>query len=75
MFYRLLVRFLFLFDPEEVHYLTLNLFRVIRKIPLLGWCLGKIMGIRKPEKPTVFAGLTVIVPVVFAGHPPVVVTV
>ncbi|MBX7205221.1 MAG: quinone-dependent dihydroorotate dehydrogenase [Bacteroidia bacterium] len=58
MFYRLLVRFLFLFDPEEVHYLTLNLFRVIRKIPLLGWCLGKIMGIRKPEKPTVFAGLT-----------------
>jgi len=58
MFYRLLVRFLFLFDPEEVHYLTLNLFRVIRKIPLLGWCLGRAMGIRQSEKPTAFAGLT-----------------
>jgi len=58
MLYQMLVRVLFLFDPEKVHYLILNLYRVIRKIPLLGWCLSRIIGIRQSLKPTEFAGLT-----------------
>ncbi len=58
MLYKLLVRFLFLFDPEKVHYLTLNLFSFIRKIPVLGWGIRRCFGIRDNYKPTEFAGLT-----------------
>jgi len=41
--YKLLVRpLLFSFDPEWVHYFTLNALRLINKIPLTGWLLRKI---------------------------------
>ena len=58
MLYKLLVRILFLFDPEKVHYLTLNLFSFIRKIPVLGWGIERCFGIRNNLKPIEFAGLT-----------------
>ena len=41
--YKFLTRpLLFSFDPEWVHYFTLNALRLIQKIPLTGWLLRKI---------------------------------
>ena len=41
--YKFLTRpLLFSFDPEWVHYFTLNALRLIHKIPLTGWLLRKI---------------------------------
>jgi dihydroorotate dehydrogenase len=47
--YKFLVRpFLFSFDPEWVHYFSLNALRLINKIPLLRWLLRKIYSYENP---------------------------
>lgn len=48
--YKLFVRpLLFSFDPEWVHYFTLNALRLINKIPLTGWLLRKIYSYENPS--------------------------
>lgn len=56
--YSTLVRILFLFDPERVHYATLRLFRAVRRIPLLGWLTKKIIGVSNKIKPVSGLGLS-----------------
>jgi len=47
--YKFLVRpFLFSFDPEWVHYFTLNTLRLLNKIPISGWLLRKIYSYENP---------------------------
>jgi dihydroorotate dehydrogenase len=47
--YKFLVRpFLFSFDPEWVHYFTLNTLKLINKIPLSSWLLRKIYSYENP---------------------------
>ena len=47
--YKFLVRpFLFSFDPEWVHYFSLNALRLINKIPLFRWLLRKIYSYENP---------------------------
>lgn len=57
MIYRVLVRLLFLFDPEKVHYFTLNCFGVLRKIPVLSNLTIWFTGASNPQKPVEFLGL------------------
>ncbi len=48
--YKLFVRpLLFSFDPEWVHYFTLNALRLINKIPLTSWLLRKIYSYENPS--------------------------
>ena len=47
--YKFLVRpLLFSFDPEWVHYFSLNALRLINKIPLSRWLLRKIYSYENP---------------------------
>jgi dihydroorotate dehydrogenase len=47
--YKFLVRpLLFSFDPEWVHYFTLNALKLINKIPLFSWLLIKIYSYENP---------------------------
>jgi dihydroorotate dehydrogenase len=58
MLYKVLVRILFLFDPEAVHYFTLSTFRFCNKIPGLGWLLKKTIGVGDIYAPVAALGLT-----------------
>lgn len=55
--YKLILRFLFLFNPERAHYLSLDIFRFTLKIPLLNRLIKVLVGIRKNEAPVEFLGL------------------
>lgn len=58
MLYRFLVRILFLFDPEQVHYFSLRVFRVMHRIPYFGSLFKKAIGVRQNNHPVAFLGLT-----------------
>ncbi|HLP33356.1 MAG TPA: quinone-dependent dihydroorotate dehydrogenase, partial [Bacteroidia bacterium] len=55
--YKLILQFLFLFNPERAHYLSLDIFRFTLKIPLLNRLIKVLVGIRKNEAPVEFLGL------------------
>jgi len=48
--YKFLVRpLLFSFDPEWVHYFTLNALKLLNKIPLSSWLFRKIYSYEDPS--------------------------
>jgi len=53
--YKLLLKLLFLFDPERVHYLTLNSLKLLVRIP---WVYGSLRKIFYIHQPVVFLGIT-----------------
>ncbi|MBP7262263.1 MAG: quinone-dependent dihydroorotate dehydrogenase [Bacteroidia bacterium] len=55
--YKFILGFLFLFNPERAHYLSLDIFRFTLKIPLLNRLIKVLVGIRKNEAPLEFLGL------------------
>lgn len=58
MFYKLFSKILFLFNPEEVHYFTLGFFKIVRKIPVIGWFFKLLIGVRTNKKLVQALGLT-----------------
>jgi dihydroorotate dehydrogenase len=57
MLYKVLVRILFLFNPEAVHYFTLRTFKIFHRVPCIGWCFKKIIGVGANDRPVEFLGL------------------
>lgn len=57
MFYKITSKILFLFNPEQVHYFTLNFFKVIRHIPVIGWLFKILIGVRANNAPIHALGL------------------
>jgi dihydroorotate dehydrogenase len=56
--YKIILRFLFLLDPERAHYVSLDVFRFLLRIPLLNRLIKQLVGIEKNEAPVEFLGLT-----------------
>ncbi len=58
MLYRGLRTILFWFNPEDVHYVTLYIFRSVRRVPVLGALVKRMIGVSNITKPIQALGLT-----------------
>lgn len=52
--YKILRSILFLFDPESVHYFSMNLMRFVRRIPILKNKITRLYGVKENDLHTVF---------------------
>ncbi len=58
MYKKLISPFLFLFDPEKIHYFTFSLIKILFKIPFMGFIIENIYKIQNPKLKRRLFGLT-----------------
>ncbi|MAU30545.1 MAG: dihydroorotate dehydrogenase (quinone) [Flavobacteriaceae bacterium] len=58
MYKNLISPFLFLFDPEKIHYFTFSLIKILFKIPFVGFFIENIYKIENPKLKRRLFGLT-----------------